>query len=241
MSKIRAFVGSIIFSLYMTLSVMLFTLFYFCVCFLPYKKRAGLLRFWANITLSTLNFCCGIHYRVEGMENIPEKPCLIFSKHQSTLETIVLQTIFIPHVWILKRELFWIPFFGWSLALSKAIAINRSDGKNALRKVTEQGKQRLAEGYWVFIFPEGTRTRPGQKVKYKIGGAKLAQDSGSPILPIAHNSGSVWKKGQFVKNPGEVTFSIGSIIESEGKKTKQILLESEQWIEAESDRLVLEP
>ncbi len=234
------FIRSLFFSCYMVFSVITVTIFNLCLFFLPYKKRAFLLLMWAKTVLFVLSKSCGIKINITGLENIPNKPCIVFSNHQSTLETLILQTIFIPHVWVIKRELLWIPFFGWSIALSKAIAINRKDGKKALRQVMKIGKQRLDENFWVIIFPEGTRTLPGEKGSYKIGGPKLAEFSKKNIVPVAHNCGLVWRKGQFIKTPGEVTLSIGKVIDCSEMNAKQILNVSQDWIASESNRLLNE-
>jgi len=144
---------------------------------------------------------------------------------------MALQLYFIPEVWILKRELLWVPFFGWTLATMKSIAIDRSSGKKALKQIVDQGTKRLNEGNWVVIFPEGTRTLPGAKPNYKMGGAILASRSGFDVLPVAHNAGEFWPKGQYVKKAGTIKMVIGPAINSRELKAKQISQQAEQWIE----------
>lgn len=232
-----AYFRSALFSLYMWLSIPLATLVFLLAFPIPYRYRSLLISMWSKISLSVLGFLCDLKFEITGQENIPERPCIIFSKHQSTWETMALQLLFAPQVWVIKRELLWVPFFGWTLASMKSIAIDRGSGKKALKQITDQGTQRLKEGNWVIIFPEGTRTRPGQKESYKIGGAMLAKKSGFNVLPIAHNAGEFWHKGQFLKRPGEIKMVIGPVIETEGLSSKQINQRAEQWIESTVERL----
>ena len=232
-----ASIRSALFIMYMWLSIPIATVIFLLAYPIPYQYRSKLISFWSRISLSVLGFLCALKFEISGQENIPDKPCIIFSKHQSTWETLAMQLLFTPQVWIIKRELLWVPFFGWTLASMKSIAIDRSSGKKALKQISDQGTQRLKEGNWVIIFPEGTRTRPGQKESYKIGGAMLAKKSGFNILPIAHNAGEFWPKGQFLKKPGVIKMVIGPVIETEGLSSKQINQQAEQWIESTVERL----
>ncbi len=232
-----AYIRSTLYLAFMWLTIP-FASFLFLLAFpVPYKYRSKLISSWSKITLHVLSFLCGLKFEISGQENIPETPCIIFCKHQSTWETMALQLLFIPQVWILKRELLWVPFFGWTLASMKSIAIDRSSGKKALRQIVEQGTRRLKEGNWVIIFPEGTRKLPGQKPNYKIGGAMLAKSSGYDVLPIAHNAGEFWPKGQYIKKPGLIKMVIGPVIKSSNLKTKQINQQAEQWIESTIESL----
>ncbi|MDH5409250.1 MAG: 1-acyl-sn-glycerol-3-phosphate acyltransferase [Gammaproteobacteria bacterium] len=198
----------------------------------PVVIRSSYLKLFSIINVAAFKYICNIDYTVEGKENIPEGPAIIMCKHQSTWETMVLQLIFPINCFVAKRELMWIPFFGWALALMKPIFINRRAGQRALDQLVSQGTDRLNEGLWVVIFPEGTRVRPGQKKRYKIGGAILAEKSGYPIVPVAHNAGEYWQKGQFVKKPGTIKVKIGPVIESKGKKAEQLIKDVENWIES---------
>lgn len=224
---------SFVFSTIMIISIIIFTLLNLGLFFIPYHKRSIINTWWAKLMIKCLDIICGLRVEFVGLKNIPETPCIIFSKHQSTLETIALQIYFNPQVWVLKKELLKIPFFGWSLALSKPIAIDRSSGKKAIDQIVQQGIDRLKKKLWLIIFPEGTRTRPGDKPKYKAGGAILAEKSGYDILPIAHNAGYFWPKGQFYKKPGVVKIVIGEVIKNDNKNSKELLQEAEQWIEGE--------
>jgi len=205
----------------------------------PFKPvtRYRLISQWAKLMLIVLRAVCGIRHEVRGLENIPTEPCIVLCKHQSAWETLALQLIFPPQVWVLKRELLMIPFFGWALALTSPIAINRSDGKGAMKQLLKQGKQRLNDGFCVVIFPEGTRIPYGQRGKYKIGGALLAASTGVPVIPVAHNAGRLWGRNAFTKKPGLVTMSIGKPIITQGRKADEINAEVEAWIENEIQQL----
>ena len=199
--------------------------------------RYRLISLWAKMMLRILRVVCGIRHQVIGVENLPKQPCVILCKHQSAWETLALQEIFPPQVWVLKRELLWIPFFGWALALTSPIAIKRSDGKGAMKQLLKQGKQRLAQGFCVVVFPEGTRIPYGQRGKYKIGGALLAASSGVPVIPVAHNAGRLWGRNAFSKHPGLITMSVGAPIETKGLKAEEINQRAEAWIENEIQNL----
>jgi 1-acyl-sn-glycerol-3-phosphate acyltransferase len=176
-------------------------------------------------------------HEIQGLEHIPDGAGIVFSKHQSTWETIALQQIFPLQVWVAKRELMWIPFFGWGLALMKCIAIKRGTGRAAIRQLVTQGKARLEQGIWIVIFPEGTRIPAGQKGQYRIGGAILAEHSGFPIVPVAHNGGEYWPRRSFIKRPGVIQVRIGAPITSNGKSAQQVLEEAADWIEARMDEI----
>lgn len=199
--------------------------------------RHRLLSGFAPGMLWLLKVICGIRMVVRGLENIPPASCVVLSKHQSAWETLALQLVLPPHVWVAKRELLWIPFFGWLLALSSPIALNRSKGKESMRQLLEQGKIKLEQGFSVVIFPEGTRIPYGEKGRYKIGGAMLASHAGVPVLPIAHNAGKFWGRNAFIKRPGVVQMVIGAPIATAGLKVEEINRQVEEWIEGEMARL----
>lgn len=208
----------------------------------PFKPhtRYRLISGLAYSTLWLLRVVCGIRMEVRGAENIPDQACLVLAKHQSAWETFALQTVFPPQVWVLKRELLWLPFFGWGLALTSPIAIDRSNGKQAMKQLLKQGKARLAQGFCVVIFPEGTRIAYGSRGKYKIGGALLGVSSGAPIVPVAHNAGKFWGKNSFLKRPGTIVMSIGKPIQPAGMKADEINQQVEDWIEGELARIAQE-
>jgi 1-acyl-sn-glycerol-3-phosphate acyltransferase len=200
---------------------------------IPPIKRYTIISGWALTILWLLRVLCGIRMEIRGVENIPKEPCIVMCKHQSAWETIALQKIFPPQVWVLKRELLWLPFFGWGLAMTSPIAIKRSNGREAMKQLLRLGKIRLQQGFCVVIFPEGTRIPYGKRSKYKIGGALLGAATGAPIVPVAHNAGKLWAKNSFLKYPGLVTMSIGKPIDSTGLKGEEIIRQVEDWIENE--------
>lgn len=198
--------------------------------------RNRLISGWARSMLWWLKVTCNIRHEITGIENIPNSPTIILSKHQSTWETFAFQAIFPTQVYVLKRELLWIPIFGWGLAMSSPIAINRAAGREALKQLVEKGKDRLAKGFWVVIFPEGTRIAPKKRGKYHIGGAWLATHTETPVLPVAHNAGDFWPKG-FIKTPGIIHMHIGKSIQTTGLKTDALNQLVENWIETEMEIL----
>ena len=196
-----------------------------------------LVRLWTRIAIASARVICGIEYRVIGREHIPTTPTIVLSKHQSSWETFFFLQLFPPQVWLLKRELFRIPFFGWGLAMLRPIAIDRADKLSALRQLVQQGRERLARGLWIVIFPEGTRTRPGEVLPYARGGALLATKTNTPVLPIAVNSGLFWPRDTFLKRAGTITVSIGKPIDPKGMKPEELNQQVQNWIESEMQRL----
>ena len=205
----------------------------------PFRTRYAVVSKWAIINISWLKITCDLDYIVEGKENIPEGPAIIMCKHQSAWETLILQKIFPPQCWILKRELLWIPIYGWGLASMNPIAIDRNSTIRSFRQIIKQGCERLADGIWVVVFPEGTRVPPRQKTKYLPGGGMLAEKSGYPVVPVAHNAGYFWPRRSFIKKPGTIRLVIGPPVESHGKSAIKITQEVESWIESTVDRLSL--
>ncbi len=233
------FLRSLLFYSGMTLATLFWTIIITpLVLPLPYQKRYFVISKWAYFVTWWLKITCSISYEVEGIENIPKSAAIILSKHQSAWETIVFQKIFPPQVWVLKRELFWIPFFGWGLKSLNPIAIRRKNLRHSMQEIIEQGKDRLAKGIWVVIFPEGTRVKIGEKKRYGIGGAMLAEKSGYPIVPVAHNAGKFWPRSGFIKYPGTVKVVIGPVIEPTGKDYKEINRLTEEWIEGTMVELI---
>ena len=205
----------------------------------PFKPvtRYRIISQWARLTMWLARVICGLHFRVIGRENILNSAAIILSKHQSAWETIAFQQIFPPQVWLLKRELLWVPFFGWGLAMTSPIAIDRAKGMQAFKQLVAQGKQRLAMGFWVVVFPEGTRMKPGERGKYNVGGAWLATHTNTPVVPVAHNAGKFWGKNAFLKYPGTVIVSIGVPIAAQDIKPAVLNQRAEDWIEAEMLRI----
>lgn len=192
---------------------------------------------WGRQILRLAKFICGIDYRVRGLENLPAVPTVIMAKHQSAWETVGILAHVPRAVWIIKRELLWVPIIGWVLGGLQSIAIDRGSGKSARDQILEQGRDRLRRGRWVVIFPEGTRVAPGERKRYGLGGAYLAGGTGAPVLPVAHNAGELWRRNAFLKYPGTITLSFGPPIETAGKDVARIGKEAEEWIEGEMRRL----
>ena len=197
----------------------------------PHATRFRVAHGWGAFMLWAGKAVCNLDYRIEGTENIPDEASVVLIKHSSVFETYAQLVTFPPQTWVLKRELHWIPLFGWGLALMKPIAINREAGRKAVTQVIEQGKERLAEGIWVSVFPEGTRMPPGETRTYGVSGAALAIEAGCKIVPVAHNAGDFWPRRGFWKRPGLIRFCIGPPIDPTGKRPKDVNLEAQAWIE----------
>ena len=201
------------------------------------KTRHRIIRGWPHLMAWVVKHVLGIPYRLVGAENIPAGPAIVMSKHMSAWETIMLQDIFPPMVFVMKREIHKLPFFGWGIAQMPMIAIDRAAGKDALAQVVEQGTDRLGHGFWVTIFREGTRVAPGSRKRYKAGGAVLAARTGAPVVPVAHNAGEFWARNAFLKRPGEVVVSVGPAIDTRGLSAEEINRRTEAWVEGEMHRL----
>ena len=227
------YLKSTLFNLVMLVSVILYTIPSLLTFPLPFEKRYAFISQWARFNLWALEKICGIRFDVRGAENIPAGAAIIMSKHQSTWETLAFQVIFPAQVWVLKRELLYLPFFGWGLAMLEPIAIDRNAKTKAMEQVLEQGAERLRKGRWVVVFPEGTRIPPGKKGRYKLGGAKLAEHTGVQAVPVAHNAGEFWAKRQYLKAPGTIQVVIGPPIDPKGKDATEINAAAEAWIENE--------
>jgi len=228
---------SLVFTTYLMVSACLFGAF-MAICFwLPYRAHFALARSWARSVFFLLERLCGLSFTVEGREHIPAGSHIIMSNHTSAWETVALFIIFPPQVWVLKRELLWIPFVGWGLKLLKPIAIDRGAGHRAVSQVVEQGKERLAQGLWVIIFPEGTRVVAGESRKYGVSGALLAIASDRLIVPFSHNAGEFWPRRGFLKKPGVVRVVIGQPLSASGKDARGLTEETRLAIEAGLERI----
>jgi len=205
--------------------------------YLPLKFRIGIIRFWIGYSLWCLRVICGLKYTVEGLENIPEHGFIVMSKHSSTWETIAIQSFFRPLVWVVKRELTWIPFFGWALKAMDAIALNRGTGRKAINQLIKESQYHMDRGRILMLFPEGTRVLPTQRKPFKIGGAIVSQRTGYSVLPIAHNAGEFWPRHSWIKWPGTIRVVIGKPIDPEGKKADEIIDEVSSWILSEYERI----
>ena len=216
------------------LSTSLILLFPFMLLALPVQGGAHkMAQIWVRILNWSLKHIIGLKYRLIGAENIPDRPSIICAKHQSGWETLALQEIFPPQVYVAKRELFKIPFFGWGLKLVKTIGIDRSNSREASKQLMEQGMARKNEGYWITIFPEGTRLPPGEKGRYKLGGARMAKMFEMDIVPVSLNSGEFWPKNAFLKHPGTITVVINPVIPHSSGTEAELMAECEKRIETQ--------
>ena len=221
---------SLLFSVSMILSTIIVAVVSSLVLFFPFPVRYKFIRPYALYNVWVLKVLCGVRYEVKGLENVPKENFIIFANHQSTWETFALQLFFSPLSFVVKKELLYVPLFGWALSMLKPVAIKRGSGRAALKQLIDQGIQRLKENIIVIIFPEGTRIAPGTKVEYKRGGGILAEKSGYPVVPVAHNAGYYWPKRGFMKKRGLITIHIGKPIITKGRKAKEILNEAEAFI-----------
>lgn len=228
---------SLLYFVFQAVSAVLFSLLGVLLWPLPFRWRYRVVSQWAKINLALLRLLCGIRFEVEGREHIGTQPGIIICKHQSAWETLALQAVFPPQVWVLKRELLWIPFFGWGLASLNPIAIDRKAGRKALGQVIEQGRDRLESGAWVVVFPEGTRVAPGHIGRFGIGGARLAVDTGYPVIPVAHDAGKCWPKRGFLKRPGVIRMVIGASIAPADSSAAELNQNLFQWMQQQMTRL----
>lgn len=222
---------SLVFTTFLFVSTFVYAIVVLAVGWLPPRKLYRVADSWSRTQLWMLGKLCNLHYVVEGLENLPSGAHVSMWKHSSAWETIAQASIFPPQSWVLKRELMWIPMVGWAVKCLKPIAINRSAGAAAVNQVVEQGKQRLAEGLWILIFPEGTRVAAGESRKYGISGALLASRAGCKIVPVAHNAGYFWPRRGWVKKPGVITVRIGPPVEAAGRDPRELNEQIRTWIE----------
>lgn len=205
---------------------------------LPQAWRYRITMGWPRMAVWAAKVIVGIRWKVEGWDNLPDGPAVVLSKHQSAWETLWLPA-HLPKqlVFVYKRELHKVPFFGWGLALLDMIAIDRSDRRGAMDQVFRLGSERLGKNRWPILFPEGTRVPPGQVGRYQAGGARLAVQAGVPVIPIAHNAGELWPRNAFIKRPGTITISIGPPLASEGLSPAALTQQVQNWIETEMRRI----
>ena len=225
-------VRSLLFQVYFFVSVCVASMSIFVCGLLPFNARFAIARTWGRSMLFVGRVLCGLRYVVEGEENIPDTPTVIMIKHTTVFETYAQLALFPPQTWVVKRELQWIPFFGWGLAAMKPIAIDRGAGMKAVQQVVEQGKERLEEGIWITIFPEGTRVPLGETKRYGVSGALLAREANVPILPVAHNAGDFWPRRGLKKEPGLIRVCIGPPIDPGDSSPKELNLKVQDWVEA---------
>lgn len=234
MSRSVLFLRSSLFLLLIVIATVVWAIACFGFLLLPYRQRYYLITRWNVFVSLAARAVCGIRWEIKGLDNLPDAPVILLSKHQSAWETIFFCWLMPrPLIFVLKKELLYVPFFGWGLAMMRMIAIDRSKGRDAMAQVIQTGRRRLDDGQWVIMFPEGTRTPVGQQGKYKAGGAILAIGTKTPVVPIAMNSGDCWPRNAFIKKPGLITVSIGKAISPEGLSAAALMSQVENWIESE--------
>lgn len=234
MSNILLFIRSLLFALIMLIVTPIWALVCFVFAPFPYRTRYFVTSRWNVFIIWLAKVLCGIRYQIKGWENLPDSPAILLSKHQSAWETIfLLWKMPRPLVFVLKRSLIYIPLFGWALALLRMIPIDRKNGKDAFAQVAREGQQRLQDGQWIIMFPEGTRIPVGKQGKYKMGGTRLAVETNTIVVPIALNAGECWPRNAFIKRPGLITVSIGKPISPEGLNPAELMQQVENWIESE--------
>jgi 1-acyl-sn-glycerol-3-phosphate acyltransferase len=223
-----------LFALLIVIATVVWAIACFGFVLLPYRQRYWMITRWNVFICYAAKYVCGIHWQVKGLHNLPDAPVILLSKHQSAWETIFYCWLMPrPLVFVFKKSLLYIPFFGWGLAMLRMIAIDRSRGREAMAQVIETGRERLNDGQWVIMFPEGTRTPVGIQGKYKTGGTILAIGTDTPVVPIAVNSGDCWPRNAFIKKPGTIIVSIGPPIAPQGLTANQLMEKVEDWIESE--------
>jgi 1-acyl-sn-glycerol-3-phosphate acyltransferase len=222
---------SVLFTTSLFIGTLLYAVVVLAFGWLPSQQLYGIARSWGRVNLWLLAKLCGLTYTVEGIENIPSGAHVSMWKHSSAWETIAQAAVFPPQAWVLKRELMWIPLVGWAVKCLKPIAINRKAGAAAVTQVVEQGKQRLEQGLWILIFPEGTRVAVGETRKYGVSGSLLASKAGCKIIPVAHNAGYFWPRRGWVKKPGTIRVVIGPAIDAAGRDPRELNEEVRSWIE----------
>jgi 1-acyl-sn-glycerol-3-phosphate acyltransferase len=230
-------IKSLFFTAFMMVSALAFGGFMTLCFWAPYTTQFAIARTWARLQFWLLARVCGLTFSVEGRERIPAGNHIVMSNHTSAWETIAQFLIFPPQVWVLKRELLWIPLIGWGLKLLRPISINRGAGHRAVNQVIDQGKQRLAAGLWIIIFPEGTRVVAGEKRKYGVSGALLATETGKFVVPLSHNAADFWVRRGIIKKAGTIRVVIGAPIEAAGKDARQLNDEVRRAIEAGLQRI----
>lgn len=229
--KIAVFFRSLLFEIGRVSLTLFFALFGQLLWLAPYRVRYAVLGYWAHWTLAWLRLTCGVKVSVTGLEHLdPTQPSIVMAHHESAWETLALHGLLPRHTYVLKRELMWIPFFGWTLAMLKPIAINRSAGAKALKQLLQQAKQHMNErGDWVVIFPEGTRVPTGTVGKLGSGAARLAQQMQVPVYFLTHNAGEVWPKKSFLKYPGQIKVAISQMVHPEAMTIEAINQQASEW------------
>lgn len=227
----RQWLASLVFTGYLFVSVAVYGLVVLASAPFGHATTIRLVQGWVEVTLHLLRRLCGLDYEVTGLENLPAENTVVLMKHSSAWETIAQFKWWPKQTWVIKRELLWAPVLGWVIRLLKPIAIDRRGGRSAVQQVVEQGLERLAEGFWVVIFPEGTRVPLGQTRRYGLSGALLAATAGRPVVPVAHDAGFYWPRRGLMKKPGRIRVAIGPPIPTVGREPRDVNADVQRWIE----------
>jgi len=228
---VRQWVGSIVFTFFLFVSVPVYGTVALLTAPLPRSYTYAIAVAWVDSMFWLLRVLCRLDYRVEGREHLPARSSIVLLKHASAWETLAQIKIFPPQTWVLKRELMWVPILGWVWWLLNPIAIDRRGGGPAVQQVLDQGRERLAAGFWVMVFPEGTRMPVGETRRYGMSGVLLAQAEGLPVVPVSHNAGYFWPRRGWLKKPGTIRVVIGPAIETKGVEPRVANERAQQWIE----------
>jgi 1-acyl-sn-glycerol-3-phosphate acyltransferase len=236
-------VRSLVFTSLLFVTTMAFGVVVLLSALLPLsiEQRYVIPRYWGLFECWLAKVVCGMNYVVEGRENLPSQPFISLWKHSTAWETMAQMFIVPTAAWLLKREVLWIPIVGWAVSTYKPIAINRSAGHSAVNQVVNQGRERLAAGMGVIVYPEGTRVAPGQSRKYGVSGALLAVETGTPVVPIAHNSGYLWPRRSLLKKAGTIYVVIGKPIDPTGLDAREVNRRAQEWIEATIAEIITRP
>jgi 1-acyl-sn-glycerol-3-phosphate acyltransferase len=226
------YVRSLAFTTFLFAWTLLYAVFFVIVApFVDLRRRNALGRLWSRAIMGMLRATCGLGYRVSGREHIPPGAHVALWKHSSAWETLAMVDILPPQVWVLKRELLWIPIVGWGVRLMHSIAIDRKSGHTAVQQVVAQGRERLAEGLWVMLFPEGTRMPAGETRRWGVSGTLLAREAGCLIVPVAHDAGYYWARRGLLKKPGTIDVRIGPRIDPAGRDPREVNEQAQAWVE----------
>ena len=237
-SRVNLIIRSLIFSTCSIISMLIFSFVCLASLLVPLSYRHRSIRCYLRFYMWLLATVCHIRYEVEGLEHVPsDRVGVVLCKHSSAWETFFMPLVFHDPAVIAKRELSWIPFFGWGLLSSEPILINRSDKTSAMQQIINKGKRALDKGRWILVFPEGTRVPFGQTGKYHLGGARLAVANHVPVIPVAHNAGYFWPKRGFIKRPGTVKVVIGPLMETSGRTPDEVMQSAKVWIDSTVSRI----
>ena len=231
------YIRSAIFFLGITISTCLWVVPCVVARIFPYKVCFSIVSSWCTFNLLLARYICGVRYEITGLENIPNEACVIMSNHQSTWETLAYPSIFPTLTWVIKKELLYVPLFGWGIASTQPIALDRKQGKKSMRQLIEDGIKKLGLGRFILIFPEGTRIPYGEIRSLKVGGFVLAKEANSPILPVAHDAGRLWPRQSFLKTPGTISLYIGKPMSTADLTPEQIRQQYANWLQTTRDEI----